>query len=300
MQFDIDDRFTVYIEHDPLMEEKQFSPFDDYPRDLAWLLFNMDHEITILMSDLENGEITPEEWEGAMMALLGRYTVSSYMTGAGLALFAGITAVALASLQEWLARQIGYLKRFGDVIRKTIAGLFLDSDGNPIRIPWKSWFARARSYRNSIAAPYWKGIAMGLPLPAYPGDGSSLCGQNCRCRWEIQVLDREKGDFDCYWKEGIAEHCQTCIERANSWNPIRVRDWRLILPDVQHSQGPQIKEVKMNGNYRVDREQLEKAISESLKSRRAEKVRQAKESEMMKKREGWFIRAVSRIKGLFK
>lgn len=276
--------------------EKQFSPFMDYPQDLARLMFNMDHEITMLMSDLENGIITQEEWEAAMMSLLGRFTVSSYMTGAGLALFTEITAVALLALQEWLARQLAYLRRFSNVIRDTLKGLFLGRDGKPIIPPWKAWTSRARSYRNSITAPYWQGIALGLPLPAYPGDGTSQCGQNCKCRWVIQVLDQDKGDFDCYWKEGVAEHCQTCIERANSWNPIRVRDWRLILPETRSSQGTQIKEVEMN-DYRVDKNRVGDVIIKKLKTMRAEKDR--KNKEVSRKKDGFLMRVISRIKSLF-
>ena len=46
---------------------------------------------------------------------------------------------------------------------------------------------------------------------------------NCRCSWEIKWIDKKKGDADAYWRLSAVEHCQTCLARAEMWNPIRIR-----------------------------------------------------------------------------
>jgi hypothetical protein len=47
---------------------------------------------------------------------------------------------------------------------------------------------------------------------------------NCKCAWEIETLDKEKGNFNGTWVlDGQAQHCQTCLTRAEQWNPVRIR-----------------------------------------------------------------------------
>ena len=78
--------------------------------------------------------------------------------------------------------------------------------------------ARLKMYVNSANESLWKGFAKDLPpLPAYPGDGSTVCLTNCQCEWEIQEAE---GGFNCYWRLGAAEHCPDCLLRADEWNPL--------------------------------------------------------------------------------
>jgi hypothetical protein len=63
---------------------------------------------------------------------------------------------------------------------------------------------------------------------------------NCKCRWEIVPVDKKKGDYDAYWRMSDAEHCQTCIERAQRWNPLRIRGLQLELPNVKETR---LKEI---------------------------------------------------------
>jgi len=51
------------------------------------------------------------------------------------------------------------------------------------------------------------------------------CLTRCRCHWRIEVLDKEKGDYDCFWELSPVEHCQTCKERAKAWNPLQIREF---------------------------------------------------------------------------
>ena len=89
---------------------------------------------------------------------------------------------------------------------------------------------RAKQYTDSIIKPYWQGLTEVLPLPALPGDGTSQCLTHCRCKWRIDVLDRGVGDYDCFWELQPAEHCQTCLERAKEWSPLRIRNFEVQIP----------------------------------------------------------------------
>ena len=82
--------------------------------------------------------------------------------------------------------------------------------------------ARLNMYINSANEALWRAIGRGLPqtLPAYPGDGSTVCLTNCQCEWEI--IETEEG-FDCYWRLGAAEHCPDCLQRSQTWNPYTIR-----------------------------------------------------------------------------
>lgn len=78
--------------------------------------------------------------------------------------------------------------------------------------------ARLKMYINSSNEALWKGYTNEMPpLPAYPGDGSTQCLTNCQCTWEIVKVE---GGFNCYWRLGVAEHCDDCVRRAKEWNPL--------------------------------------------------------------------------------
>lgn len=81
--------------------------------------------------------------------------------------------------------------------------------------------ARLKMYVNAANESLWKGYASDLPLelPAYPGDGSTVCLTNCQCTWDIR---RTETGYDCYWTLGASEHCPDCIENASKWNPYHI------------------------------------------------------------------------------
>lgn len=83
-------------------------------------------------------------------------------------------------------------------------------------------------YTSSSGQMYERGTAevIGggkLVLPAYPGDGSTICMSRDRCHWRI--IDQDD-HWECWWTlEASAQHCDDCLDRANTWNP-------LIVPKV--------------------------------------------------------------------
>jgi hypothetical protein len=106
---------------------------------------------------------------------------------------------------------------------------------------------RARQFAADIKTPFWgNGPVLVLPLPSMPSDGSTQCSElhrRCNCKWDVHPVDLENGDFDVHWLLGpdaddiqidedvVLErgHCQTCIIRSEDWNPIRIRNWTLLL-----------------------------------------------------------------------
>ena len=111
---------------------------------------------------------------------------------------------------EMIKEQDRYLNKFAIEVR---AGNLSDAQIK----------ARSRMYMDSATQAYERGraAAMGLPpLPAYPGDGQTVCKANCKCHWEIEPIE---GDgWDCTWSLGDAEHCPDCVENAQKWNPLHV------------------------------------------------------------------------------
>jgi len=87
--------------------------------------------------------------------------------------------------------------------------------------------ARANLYAGAANETFSRCITtlLALPeLPFYPTE-STLCRTNCHCGW--RVVERGPSDWDCYWTLGEAEHCPTCLARAQMARPLRVRNGRI-------------------------------------------------------------------------
>jgi len=155
------------------------------------------------------GEIDALEWHAAMRDQLRTMHSAYYRLGRG----GSLAQSDLARLEARLAQQYQFLEAWRDELA---AG----------RVPNAAAMrARARLYLNAGNASLQDGrsAAIGLPpLPAVPGDGTTICRANCKCTWQIVSLPGE-GNFDCYWRLRPAEHCPTCEARAAAWFPIRAR-----------------------------------------------------------------------------
>jgi hypothetical protein len=79
---------------------------------------------------------------------------------------------------------------------------------------------RARMYVDSGTQAFEraKTESLGMPvLPAYPGDGQTICRANCQCHWNIQ---EEADHWAATWQLGVAEHCRDCIDNSQRWAPL--------------------------------------------------------------------------------
>lgn len=195
--------------------------YEDYPPELGLAVGEFAHAIDNLMNMLENGEITPEEWQEQFNGLVAYFMLTGYALGSGEL----PDEEAQQNLSSGIESQLAFLGAFAALVK-------MAADNGTLRDKMPAFRRRAQMYATAMVAPFWRGKTIGLPLPALPGDMSTQCGQNCKCQWEIHWLDYTRGDADAYWVLRPAEHCQTCKERAERWNPLRIRNHELILPDV--------------------------------------------------------------------
>ena len=153
---------------------------------------------------LAEHDISLGQWERNMREQIKEEVLRQYILGRGGR--ALMTAVDYGSCGGIIADQYRYLSGFaaeiaaGELSEKQIA-------------------ARSEMYLHSAREAFERARrrAQGAPeLPAYPGDGSTICKTNCRCFWE---LDKKLDRWLAYWRITAAESCATCIERAGEWAP---------------------------------------------------------------------------------
>lgn len=180
--------------------------------DIELLIEKFVGQVRGLMAQLEAKTLTPEEWQQLMDDLLARYHTAAYMAGRGSSV---LSQADLDTIANQVQVQLSFLDNFRLVISST-------GEWQP------AWNGRAEMYAESPTTTYWEGKVGDLPLPAMPGQGTQ-CLSRCKCSWRIEPLDAAKGDYDAYWTLGPADHCQTCLQRSEDWNPIRIRDGRLVV-----------------------------------------------------------------------
>jgi len=169
-------------------------------------LEELERDLETEIGALWDSETTPDDFGEALMKALIAAVIAAYLLGRGID-ENELSEAEKEKLQAWIDEQRGYLAGFIAAIE---AG---ERPGN--------WANRAGMYASAIVAPFWWGKTYGLILPAYPGDGSSICGQKCACAWYVEDLGDD--NYDAYWRLGIAEHCPDCAERAILWAPLRIR-----------------------------------------------------------------------------
>lgn len=168
--------------------------------------------VTDIAELFADGDINRDQFITQMREEIRNAYVNEYALGSG--------GRAQVSKAEWLEvgrdckKQYGYLNNFADEMESARQA------GNPRSAEYIA--NRAKLYMESSSQAYEKARseALGMPpgaLPAYPGDGSTVCRTNCHCHWDIE----EEGDeWHCYWRLGESEHCPDCEENASNWNPL--------------------------------------------------------------------------------
>lgn len=168
-------------------------------------------EIERIMALVEDGNITALEWENEMQPLLTQGHLTSWMLGQESPAMGVDDLLTTGTL---IQLQLQYLSNFSDTIR-TAPEFIL------------GWFERAKMYASAMNQTYWSGRMKVWPLPAQPGQGT-ICLSNCRCEWRENIISFEDGDGDFYWEldrfVADEDHCQTCLQREDEWNPVQVRD----------------------------------------------------------------------------
>jgi hypothetical protein len=77
--------------------------------------------------------------------------------------------------------------------------------------------ARAGMYGNATHSAIMMavGIEISKMLPWLPGDLSTECGGNCKCRWLLSIIGTSEttNTVQAVWRLTPAEHCETCATR---------------------------------------------------------------------------------------
>lgn len=185
------------------------------PTTLTWLLTRLQRLIAASMATLQQQPFpvgaVAEAWEQEVARQLARYHAAAMLTGANTQ---QLTPAMRTKVEADLRSQLAYLKRFRLEIQDAAAFQ-------------EGWKARAAMYAGSIRVPYWHGATKMLPLPAMPAEGTQ-CLTHCKCSWEIDTLEGD-GNYDAYWRRGADDSCQTCVQRAATWAPVRIREGVLQL-----------------------------------------------------------------------
>lgn len=184
-----------------------------------------DRQAESLAEELIAGAIALDVWRQAMREILKELYAVTYLVGIG-----GVEQFDDrhgAILRDLVRNQYGYLDAWG----KELESQQQTEEQAP---SLAQIVARALLYGIASNAILQRAViaALGLPdLPAYPGDGSSICRVRDRCAWRIERLNGQ-GNFNLFWTLDVSEHCETCLTRASVWSPLLIRNG-IILPYAQ-------------------------------------------------------------------
>ena len=144
------------------------------------------------MASLEAGDIDVDAWEEQMGTTLAAYHAAALMAGQG---SPTLTPTGSRWSRSLYRRSWSFYRKFA-----------LEVQGEA---EWRAgWNNRAAMYAEAMKVPYWRGATKLLPLPAMPAEGTQ-CRTRCKCKWRIEELDVEQGDYDCYWERGSGDSCQS-------------------------------------------------------------------------------------------
>lgn len=152
---------------------------------------------------LTREDMTLNEWHQQMKDAIDKMFVFQGMAGVN----GDRSRMDMGLLRQSIQKQYHFLDGFAADIEKAIQ--------NKTSLDFVA--ARAAMYAGSSKQSYWQ-QAIDVPLPAYPGDGSTECKGYCKCDWKLECDDH--GNVLATWKLGKADHCQTCVSRAEKWAPL--------------------------------------------------------------------------------
>lgn len=176
---------------------------------------------TALARRVKAGTMTPSEFEAAMRELVADLHTASYAAGRS-GNWDAIEPDEWRRIEAVIERQFHFLRGFRDWIAGT----------EPDDVSEAGVYQRARLYGAAASQSFERGhladLGLFAELPAYPGDGTTDCRSNCKCRWAVTTLRKAVGDFNVSWRLGRAEHCRQCRKRSTAWKSLQVRGGALV------------------------------------------------------------------------
>lgn len=204
-------------------------PREDVDAQMARLIDEYNHTVDRLVAELEAGRATIGQFVGAMPSLIKEHQLAAAVIASGGEDRASPQVLALA--QRNVSEQLAYFDQWkAELLQQAVEG----------KLPSTAYIAnRAKMYGKAAltTAQQAQVEAQGLPdLPFYPGQ-ATRCRVNCRCYWDIKPVNVERGDYDCFWQLGAAEHCTTCLARNRIARPLKVRGGEIVNPERYEASG---------------------------------------------------------------
>lgn len=188
-----------------------------------------------IVAALIAGAITLAEFSSAMRGEIRQLHLAAAIIAHGGA--ESVSPATLAQAQRQIDAQMVYFNRWMEELhQQEQARLLLLATGGLLalralipadqmpRSP-EALSARAKMYGSAATETFARTetAALGVPtLPFYPAD-RTVCHVYCHCFWTIVPVNAVRGDWNCFWTLGIAEHCPTCLARSRAANPLKVR-----------------------------------------------------------------------------
>lgn len=162
--------------------------------------------------------ITPAEWAQRIEKALTNLYLTAGMAGSGHV--GRMMPELLDDITRAIQEQRGFLQRFAKQI---------ESDRD--LFTREKIVNRLSQYTGSARPVISRALIRSEGRPALPfleADRTN-CFNNCKCHWEWHDLDVEKGNWDVYWRlNPLAEHCETCVVRAELCNPLQIRNFEIV------------------------------------------------------------------------
>lgn len=172
----------------------------------------MADESATLAQRLIDGVISLVEWAKAFAALIRAGVAAGFLLGRGGR--SQIDARALALMDALIGDQLDYAKGFATELAPTLAAGTATTEGVA---------ARSALYAGASVQAFHVGQSesYGFSFEAYPADGTSECGGNCRC--ELIITDADENNWSVTWDTvGDGNVCRTCAERGRKWQSFLV------------------------------------------------------------------------------
>lgn len=190
-------------------------PVERVPNVLTKYQAQFNERTAALAKRLEAGEISPQVWRGLMLTEL-RYLhiVAAAATAGG---FGNLTPQAIFVVDRRVREEAAYLDRWVAQLEREGK---IDSEKVRKRAELYGEAAGLTASEVEDRVQY-----QSFPnLPFQPKD-RTICRRRCHCRWDWKIIDSEKGDADVTWVLGDAEHCETCLKRAEACKPLKIRSF---------------------------------------------------------------------------
>lgn len=172
--------------------------------------------------DLFEGNINIDQWRARMRAEVKTLHVGSGVAGGG-GNWDEMLPEDWGSIGGRVGREYGFLDDFA---RELDAG---NRSLNQALASVDRYAETASSTYEAIKVSF-VGIKPEV-LRYFPGDGTTVCRSTCKCRWNIRIISKRRGDFNASWLLGSTEdHCPTCVERRRTWRGVKIRGGQLVEP----------------------------------------------------------------------